>query len=380
MKKILLYLLLFMAITMASVVAYVSVNGLLQIFTGAGIVGLILFSVIEIAKIVATSAIHTYGKIIGKLYTLLLSLFIVISMLITSMGIYGFLSSSYKDSYTRMEITNNKIELLVEQKTNIQTQLTQLNTDKNSFNQTSIELTKALSNNYIEYRDNRTGNMVRTSSSANRKAFETQLNNANKNIESLNIQINDLSKDLTNIENEILELKINNDASAELSSLQYLSDVTGMTMDNVMKWFILILIIIGDPMAVLMIIVFNKVVNSKKSEDNDEIKKDGDNEMTPDEFIDDEYGEMTLDEIEEDYDSPVKEEEIIDSEDNNDNTVIEDLDIKKTYKENKKPIIPTGQMTKDDIEEIKRTRNRGFSVDVPSLNKDTYYFPRPKNR
>ena len=101
MKKILSYLILVMAIGMATTVAYVSVSGLLKVFTGAGLVGLILFSSIEAAKIVATSAIHTYGKKIGWLYNSILSLFIFIAMVITSMGIYGFLASSYKETFTK---------------------------------------------------------------------------------------------------------------------------------------------------------------------------------------------------------------------------------------------------------------------------------------
>ena len=62
MKKILLYLILVMAVGMAGIVAYVSVGGLLKVFSGAGTLGLLFFSTIEVAKIVATSAIHTYGN------------------------------------------------------------------------------------------------------------------------------------------------------------------------------------------------------------------------------------------------------------------------------------------------------------------------------
>ena len=71
MRKTLLYIILLMAVIMAGTVAYVSVGGLLKVFSGAGTLGVILFTSIEIAKVVATSAIHTYGKIIGWKYNLL---------------------------------------------------------------------------------------------------------------------------------------------------------------------------------------------------------------------------------------------------------------------------------------------------------------------
>ena len=92
MRKVLLYFILLMAIILAGTVAYVSINGLLTVFSGAGILGLLFFSAIEISKIVATSAIHTYGKKIGWVYNGLLALGIIIAMGITSMGVYGFLS------------------------------------------------------------------------------------------------------------------------------------------------------------------------------------------------------------------------------------------------------------------------------------------------
>ena len=76
-----------------------------------------------------------------------------------------------------------------------------------------------------------------------------------------------------NLENQILETKLGDETSSELGPLKYLSEVTGKSMDEVMKWFILLLIVIGDPMAVLMVIVFNKVINHNDKDDNPKTKK-----------------------------------------------------------------------------------------------------------
>lgn len=260
MKKILLYLILIMAVTMAGTVAYVSVSGLLKVFTGAGTMGLILFGAIEIAKIIATSAIHTYGKKIGWLYNTLLSIAIFISMLITSMGIYGFLSSSYKESFSKMESIDSQVTLLETKRDGYQAQLNVVTSEKNTLDNTVGELSKGLANNVIQYKDSKTGQLITSTSTSTRKALEKQLDNSVVRQEALNLKSNELNTNIFNLENQILETKLGNESASELSTLKYLSDITGKSMDEVMKWFILLLIIIGDPMAVLMIIVFNKVV------------------------------------------------------------------------------------------------------------------------
>ena len=267
MKKILSYLILVMALGMATTVAYVSISGLLKVFAGAGLVGLILFSSIEAAKIVATSAIHTYGKKIGWLYNSILSLFIFIAMVITSMGIYGFLASSYKETFTKFENLETTIELLDKKRDGYEKQLEIVNNEKESLNKTISELSKGLSNNVIQYKDKETGQIITTTSSSTRRVLQKQLDRHIERQDELNKKSENLSDKVFETDSEITEVKLGNDAGSELGPLRYLSDITGMSMDEVMKYFIILLIIIGDPMAVVMVIVFNKIV---KRDDEDE--------------------------------------------------------------------------------------------------------------
>jgi hypothetical protein len=362
MKKILLYLVLIFAVGMAGIVAYVSVNGLLKVFSGAGTLGLLLFSFIEFSKIIATSAIHTFGKKIGWFYNSLLSLGIVIAMAITSMGIYGFLSSTYKETFTKLENVNAQVELLETKKNGYQEQLDVITNEKNSINNRISDLSKGLSNNVIEYKDPETGQIIRTTSSSTRKTLEKQLDIAIERQDVLNAKSDTLSNKIFRIENEILETKLNNESSSELGPLKYLADVTGMTMDDVMKWFILLLIVIGDPMAVLMVIVFNKVANygnndkvvKKKRKLLDIFKK---KKEEPKPILTDSYegsittnsGEVNLGVI---NDEPKK---VLVPE------IKEEVQVER--KEEKKPI------TREDIKEIKE-EERGFSVTIPTRKKD----------
>jgi len=298
MKKVLLYLILVMAIGMAGTVAYVSVTGLLKVFTGAGTLGLMLFSAIEIAKMVATSAIHTYGKKIGWFYNSLLSIAILISMAITSMGIYGFLSSSYKESFAKMENVDSQVELLETKRDGYQKQLDILNSEKESITNTITELSKGLSNNVIQHKDPKTGQIITSTSASNRKALEKQLDNAILRESEVSGKVDKLNTLVFDLDNQILETKLGNDSANELSTLKYLSDITGKSMDEVMKWFILLLIIIGDPMAVLMVIVFNKVVKGGDDDNDDEPKVINSNGPDKDDITDDElFGSGLMDMI-----------------------------------------------------------------------------------
>jgi len=267
MKQILKILILVVAITMAATVAYVSISGLLKLFSGTGTIGLIFFTSIEVCKIIATSAIHTYGKKIGWLYNILLTLGIIITMLITSMGIYGFLSSTYKESFVQLENTENKIEILSSKKNSYQTELEQINNEKYTLSNNIKELSSGLSNNVIEYRDKETGQILRTTSSSTRRVLERQLDKAIERQETLTEKSDTLTQKIFRIDSQILDLNLNNEASNELGPLIYLSNVTGMSMDEVMKWFIILLIVIGDPMAVLMIIVFNKIAYKEEEKE-----------------------------------------------------------------------------------------------------------------
>jgi hypothetical protein len=284
MKKVLLYFILLMAIILAGTVAYVSINGLLTVFSGAGILGLLFFSAIEISKIVATSAIHTYGKKIGWVYNGLLSLGIIIAMVITSMGVYGFLSSGYQKNAAKSDgadreiaLLDNKIKLKQENRESINYQLIQT--------QKSIsQLRNALGNN-TQSRVDRKGNVITTSSTGNRKAFESQLKIATESEVRLNKDLNSADSLINVLSEDKIILETNAATSTELGPLKYLAEVTGSSMDNVMKWFILLLIIIGDPMAILMIIIFNKIINGEGVNEGVNENNEGVNDEMVDEVI-----------------------------------------------------------------------------------------------
>ena len=348
MKKVLLYFIMLMSIVLATTVAYVSISGLLTVFSGAGFIGLIFFSAIEISKIVATSAIHTYGKKIGWVYNSLLSLGIIIAMGITSMGVYGFLSSGYEKNSAKSDNVNRKIQLIDNQvklkeksRESVNTQLLQV---QNSITQ----LRTALGNN-TQSRVDRKGNVITTSSVGNRKSFESQLKIATESEQRLSKDLSSIDSTINVLSEEKLTIESKEATTNELGPLKYLSEITGSSMDNVMKWFILLLIFIGDPMAILMIIIFNKIIN----EESNEGITDGVNEEPieeSNEVVTDGVNEEPIEESNEELIEEVDEEPIVELIENDEPTKEEDLkSIERVIR----------------VEDLPERSNRGFSVNIP---------------
>lgn len=346
MKKGLVYFIFIMAIILASTVAYVSISGLLTVFSGAGFLGLLFFSAIEISKIVATSAIHTYGKKIGWLYKGLLSLGIIIAMVITSMGVYGFLSSGYEKNSAKSDNTEREIKLINNQITLKEKSRETVNSQLLQTQQSVTQLRTALGNN-TQSRVDRNGNVITSSSSANRKVFESQLNLAIQSETRLNNDLSKIDSTINVLSETKLKIETNEALSTELGPLKYLAKVTGSSMDNVIKWFILLLIIIGDPMAILMVIIFNKIINGNA------VNYVKDETVNNDEIITDDVIEKYFKKENKPEVLPVKEPdpisyvEILPAKDN--------MEIDETKLQDRK-------ITLDDLPE---RNNRGFSVDIP---------------
>jgi hypothetical protein len=348
MKKVLLYFILLMAVTLAATVAYVSISGLLTVFSGAGFLGLLFFSAIEISKIIATSAIHTYGKKIGWVYNGLLSLGIIIAMAITSMGVYGFLSSGYQKNAAKSDgadreiaLLDNKIKLKEKSRESINSQLLQT--------QKSIsQLRNALGNNTQSRVDNN-GNVITTTSSANRKAFEKQLEVATQTETRLTNDLNAADSVINVLSEDKVELETDTAMSSELGPLKYLAEVTGSSMDNVMKWFILLLIVIGDPMAILMIIIFNKIINGDKDDAVNDAASDVVNEGVTEGITEGVIEEITPESVDEVL--PVEPTLPPDG-----TGILSAMDIVEE---------PKPQERKITVEDLPERSNRGFSVNIP---------------
>ena len=257
MKKYLLPTLIALsALSISAAAAFYSVTGLAKLFAGVETAVIWMASSLEVAKLVVASLLYQYWKKVGWALRFYLTLALLILMAITSAGIYGYLSSGYQDTANKSgvvdkEITliDNKIKLKTEDKTFTAEQLQQTK-------QSISQLRSALGNNNQTYKD-KNGNIMVTSSSANRKAYEKQLEYALKDEEKLSNKINTLDSTIAVLSEQKLEKESNAELAGELGPLKYIAKLTGYPMDKIINWFLLIIIFVFDPLAIALVIAAN---------------------------------------------------------------------------------------------------------------------------
>ena len=253
MNRLFPYLTLCIALMLASIAAYYSVFGLSKLFSSQATAVIIMASALETAKLITASYLHRFWKHVKWLSKAYLISALVILMGITSLGIYGFLVSAYQETAYNVQEVDQKIGLQQNKKIRFESQLKTISAEKQSLNKNITELTTGLSNNKIQRKD-RNGNIITTTSGSTRRALERQLDNSIKRRDTLAVKEYALTDSVSQIDLKILDLQTNSDAAAEIGPLKYVAKITGKDTDKVVNWFILLFIVVFDPLAVILLV------------------------------------------------------------------------------------------------------------------------------
>ena len=263
-------------LTLSISAAYYSVFGLSSLFAGAKTEVIIMASALEFSKLIVASYLHNNWNKINTLLKSYLTMGVLILMLITSAGIYGFLTSAYQKTADQLSVLDKQTEVVELKKNRFQESLKSYQLEKEQLNESISELSKGLSNNVIQYKDKETGEIITTTSSSTRRALESQLNDSKEQRNSISIKIEALTDSITKLDLQILDMESNNEVAAEIGPLRYLSKITGKSMDVIVNWFTLLIVFVFDPLAVAMVIAINKYIGGNKEDEVEPIlsKKD----------------------------------------------------------------------------------------------------------
>ena len=249
-------LIAFSALSVSASAAFYSVSGLSKLFAGAAFAVIVMAASLEIAKLVIASLLYQYRKTLPIFLKWYLSMACVVLILITSMGIYGFLSAAYQETAAKAGNVDSQIALIETKRDNIREQLLVYNEEKSSINGAVASLRNGLSNNKIQYTDT-LGNVITTTSRATRNALEKQLDQAIDRQTIINAKVDQLNEKLFNYETEIVEVSMSNEVAGELGPLKYLSGLTGIPMDQIINYLLLTIIFVFDPLAIALVIAAN---------------------------------------------------------------------------------------------------------------------------
>jgi len=255
-QKLLPWIIALAAISISVSAAFYSITGLSKLFAGASTEVIIMASSLEFAKLVIASLLYQYWDKLNRILKIYLSIACIILILITSAGIYGFLSGAYQQTAMLEGNISSQIELLDRKKTNYQDQLNVYTEEKTNINTSITSLREGLSNNIIQY-TNSEGQVITTTSSATRQSLERQLDQALERQTEVNTKIEELNQYIFDLDSDIVEVQISSETSSELGPLKYISGLTGIEMDKIVNYLLLIIVLVFDPLAISLVLAAN---------------------------------------------------------------------------------------------------------------------------
>jgi hypothetical protein len=263
------------ALSVSVSAAFYSVSGLSKLFAGATFEVIVMASSLEVSKLVIASLLYQYWGKINKLLRFYLTLATIILVLITSAGIYGFLSAAYQETATKSGIVDKRVEVLELRKNRFIDSRDYLMTEKGVLDKSISSLRDGLSNNVIQYKDKETGQIITTTSSSTRKALQNELNTAVTQRDKISIRLETATDSINGIDIKILDTESSAEIASELGPLKYLSELTGKPMNIIINVLLLIIIFVFDPLAISLVIASNFMFNQlKRKNENEDTEKD----------------------------------------------------------------------------------------------------------
>ena len=244
------YLVAISAILIAGSAAYFSVTGLGVLFSGAAIAVMVMAGSLEFAKLVTATYLKQKWDEIQGLNKWYLSFSVVVLMGITSAGIFGYLSNAFQQQNIKLDqvqreinVWDNKIKLTNDQIVTLQLQQKDLSSTQNSL------ITKG----------NVNSRLIR--SADNRDKQSTKISN----------KINSLQDSLVSYNGKINDIKNNNiEIEREVGGFRFVAEAFNVELKTVVKFFIILIVIVFDPLAIALVIAFNQLMMTKRK-DEDEI-------------------------------------------------------------------------------------------------------------
>ena len=237
------------ALSVSASAAFYSVSGLSKLFAGASLEVIIMASSLEVAKLVIASLLYQYWGKINKTLKVYLTVACAVLILITSMGIYGFLSSAYQETANKDNLVTQQVKALETKKKLYEGTRDNILKEKQSLAELKGTLSKGSTTQYTD----KNGNLVVRSNNATVKQIES----ANKSDDALTNKLDVANDSIFSLETQILEVRTKGETTSELGPLKYLSELTGVEMNRIINWLLLVIIFVFDPLAIALVIAAN---------------------------------------------------------------------------------------------------------------------------
>jgi hypothetical protein len=257
------------ALILAATAAFFSVTGMGKIFIGWPI--LVMASAIELGKLVAVSILYRLWKELSFWKYLLIPMTLII-MLLTSAGIYGFLSSAYEETASDMRIQESTRALENNKKTAIDNKIISYQDAIDRKNKRSLLLSdlRGQQENRMDSLYGR--NQIRTAKTVQSSIAQAdaEISKLGRESDSLNTLIDQARLQISAVDSAMIVMDSQN-SKGETGTLKYIARVSGWSMDVVANLFMLFIICVFDPLSILLVVAFNisldKAMKKSKKEE-----------------------------------------------------------------------------------------------------------------
>ena len=258
LKKVTLPVLIALsALSVSGSAAFYSVYGLSKLFAGAQLQVIIMAGSLEVSKLVIASLLYQYWDSLNKVLRTYLTAAAFVLVLITSMGIYGFLSAAYQETYSTYTVSEKRIDFLEQKEAFFSEDVSRYDTELERISTTINELSKARATQ-IQVRDTSSATGLRTTvSTAELRLAQERIASEEANRKEVQAKRTVAADSLQSIQIQILEIESNSEVAAELGPLKYISEVTGWEMSRIVNILLLIIIFVFDPLAISLVIAAN---------------------------------------------------------------------------------------------------------------------------
>lgn len=251
-KNWLKYLVALSAILIAGSAAYFSVTGLGVLFSGAAVAVMVMAGSLEFAKLVSATYLKQRWNEIKGFSKWYLSFAVGILMLITSAGIFGYLSNAFQQQNLALQQVDREILI----------HTTKIQQNESQIQQLSTQITEFNSNQ---------GKII-DGGKVNSRLLRS-IDNRDKQISKLNDKISLLQEENAKENEAINKIKTENlGLEKEVGGFRFVAEAFGVELNTVVKFFIILIVIVFDPLAIALIIAFNQLI--MKGKDNESSPED----------------------------------------------------------------------------------------------------------
>lgn len=264
------FLLFFTAFVLSGIAAYYSVIGLVAIFSAAVIPVAVMGGSLEAAKLVVASWLYRYWKSIPFLMKAYFTSALVILMIITSMGIFGFLSKAHSDQSLVSGDVTAKIAVYDEK---IKTAKENIDANRKALKQMDEAVDQVMARSTSETGADKAV-AIRRAQQKERGRLLAEIETYQKTVTSLNEERAPIAAEVRKVEAEVGPLKY-------IAAMIYGDNPDENMLERAVRWLIILLIAVFDPLAVLMLIAANLTqIKSKEWKEKAEVDKDLEDTVT----------------------------------------------------------------------------------------------------